>query len=115
MWALLALYQALRTVMVEAAESRPGIAPDRCGFTTAIQTARALVVQAADVITPGAPGVDTTGVIGNRVLARLLPHRRPCISTRAAADPSSCTDQQQDNYPHFRATLLGVPGLTFRL
>ncbi|MDX5563133.1 transposase [Streptomyces sp. ID05-04B] len=38
MWALLALYGALRTVMVEAAESRPGTDPDRCGFTIAIPT-----------------------------------------------------------------------------
>ncbi|WAU82436.1 hypothetical protein O1Q96_23400 [Streptomyces sp. Qhu-G9] len=79
MWALLALYQALRTVMAEAAESRPGTDPDRCGFTIAIQTARDLVVQAADVIKPGALGNRTTGVIGNRVLAGLLPHRRPRI------------------------------------
>nr|WP_237529032.1 transposase [Streptomyces sp. SID5469] len=60
MWALLALYQALRTVMVEAAESRPGTDPDRCGFTIAIHTARDLVVQAADVIKPGALGTRTT-------------------------------------------------------
>ncbi|MFD4612831.1 hypothetical protein ACFWOT_33150 [Streptomyces sp. NPDC058440] len=30
LWAQLALYQTLRTVMVEAAESRPGTDPDRC-------------------------------------------------------------------------------------
>ncbi|MFI9569235.1 hypothetical protein [Streptomyces rishiriensis] len=30
MWALLTLYQALRTMMVEAAESLPGTDPDRC-------------------------------------------------------------------------------------
>lgn len=29
MWALLTLYQALRTVMVEAVESLPGTDPDR--------------------------------------------------------------------------------------
>jgi hypothetical protein len=39
MWALLALYQTLRTVMVAAAESVPGIDPDRAGFTVAVHTA----------------------------------------------------------------------------
>lgn len=47
MWALLTLYQTLRTVMVEAAESLPGADPDRCCFTVALQTARDQVVQAA--------------------------------------------------------------------
>lgn len=36
MWALLTLYQALRTTMVEAAESLPGTDPDRCCFTIAL-------------------------------------------------------------------------------
>jgi hypothetical protein len=40
MWAMLTLYQALRTVMVEVAESRPGTDPDRCGLTIALHTAR---------------------------------------------------------------------------
>jgi hypothetical protein len=40
MWAMLTLCQALRTVMVEAAESRPGTDPGRCGFTVALHTAR---------------------------------------------------------------------------
>ncbi|MDW6064233.1 hypothetical protein SAZ11_47755 [Streptomyces sp. FXJ1.4098] len=97
MWALLALYQALRTVMVEAAESRPGTDPDRCGFTIATQTARDLVVQAADVIKPGALGTRTTGVIGNRVLAGLLPHRRPRISIRKVRSSVSRYAERQDD------------------
>ncbi|MGW7673992.1 hypothetical protein ACWGJX_44110 [Streptomyces sp. NPDC054775] len=40
MWSLLTLYQALRTVMVDAAESLPGTDPDRRCFTVALQTAR---------------------------------------------------------------------------
>ena len=51
MWSLLTLYQALRTVMVDAAESLPGTAPDRCGFTIALQTARDQVIGAADIVT----------------------------------------------------------------
>ncbi|MBA4867391.1 IS4/IS5 family transposase, partial [Streptomyces sp. PSKA54] len=109
MWALLALYQALRTVMVEATESQPGTDPDRCGFTIAIQTARDLVVQAADVIKPDAPGTGTTGVIGNRVLAGLLPHRRPRISTRKVRSPvSRYAERQDDGRPD---TSLPVTGL----
>ncbi|MER6441562.1 hypothetical protein ABT275_35090 [Streptomyces sp. NPDC001185] len=37
MWALLTLYQALRAVMVEAAESVPCTDPDRCCFTVAFR------------------------------------------------------------------------------
>ncbi|WP_405020323.1 hypothetical protein OHV05_29045 [Kitasatospora sp. NBC_00070] len=88
LWGLLALCQDLRTVMVEAAESQPGIGPDRCGFTIALHTARDLVVQAA-----GITSSDTTGVIGRRVLAGLLPPRRPRISTRKVKSPiSRCND-----------------------
>ncbi|MGW6796319.1 IS4 family transposase [Streptomyces chartreusis] len=97
MWALLVLYQALRTVMVEAAESRPGTDPDRCGFTIAIQTARDLVVQAADIIKPDTSGTGIPGVIGNRVLARLLPRRRPRISTRKVRSSVSRYAERQDD------------------
>jgi hypothetical protein len=46
MWALLTLYQVLRRVMVDAAESVPGTDPDRCGFTITLQGARDQVVTA---------------------------------------------------------------------
>ena len=39
-WALLALYQALRRAMVTAAETVPGTDPDRASFTIALETAR---------------------------------------------------------------------------
>jgi hypothetical protein len=45
MWALLVLYQLLRRAMVEAAESRPGTDPDRCGFTIALHPARDLLYE----------------------------------------------------------------------
>ena len=38
-WALLALYQAIRREMTLAAETVPGTDPDRAGFTTALQAA----------------------------------------------------------------------------
>ncbi|MET7663040.1 hypothetical protein ABZS99_29935 [Streptomyces sp. NPDC005463] len=51
MWGLLTLYQAPRTVTLDAAESRPGTDPDRCGLTLALQSARDQVVQAVGVVT----------------------------------------------------------------
>jgi hypothetical protein len=93
MWAMLTLYQALRTVMVEAAESRPGTDPDRCGFTTALQTARDLVVQAAGITTH--PG--QADVIRQRVLAGLLPPRRLRVSTRKVKSPISRYHERHDD------------------
>ncbi len=104
MWAMLTLYQSLRTVMVEAAESRPGTDPDRCGFTTALHTARDLVVQAT-----GITGHGTTGVIGRRILAQLLPPRRPRVSTRKVKSPiSRYHDRQQDGRPDTSRTVTGL-------
>ncbi|MGM1058489.1 transposase domain-containing protein [Saccharothrix sp. Mg75] len=84
MWSLLTLHQLLRTVMVDAAESRPGTDPDRCGFTIALHAARDQVVQAAGIVSD-----DTghAGVIARRVLAALLPSRRPRVSTRSPRCP----------------------------
>ncbi|MFC5239635.1 hypothetical protein [Streptomyces atrovirens] len=75
-WALLTLYQALRTVMADAAESVPGTDPDRCGFTIAFQTARDQVIQAAGI---GTANHGAAGRIGQKLLTGLLPARRhPC-------------------------------------
>ncbi|HEY8985042.1 MAG TPA: transposase [Streptomyces sp.] len=95
MWAQLALYQALRTVMVQAAESRSGTDPDRCGFTIALQTARDLVLQAAGITTTAR--LSTIGVIGQRVLADLLPPRRPRVSTRKVRSSVSRYAERQDD------------------
>lgn len=86
MWALLALYQGLRTVMVDAAESVPGCDPDRAGFTIALEAARDSVVTATNVVTAG---VDLVGDIGRAVLAGLLPGRRPRFSARKVKSPIS--------------------------
>ncbi|MFB7557712.1 IS4 family transposase [Streptomyces brevispora] len=83
MWALLTLYQLLRRTMVEAAESRPGTDPDRCGFTIALQTARDLLVCAEGVFEQG------IGEIGWRVLSTLSPARRSRVSTRKVKSPIS--------------------------
>ncbi|MFJ9034678.1 transposase [Streptomyces sp. NPDC102274] len=94
MWALLTLYQALRTVMLEAAESVPGTDPDRCCFTVAVQTARDQVVQATGIV-PDDPG--PVGLIGRQVLARLLPPRRHRVSTRKVKSPMSRYSERRDD------------------
>jgi Insertion element 4 transposase N-terminal/Transposase DDE domain len=86
LWSNLALYQALRTVMTDAVESRPGTDPDRAGFTTALQTARTQVLLAAG-IAPDQPQL--VGEIGTAVLKNLLPARRPRVSARKVKSPIS--------------------------
>lgn len=86
MWALLTLYQALRTVMVTAAESVPGTDPDRVGFSIAVQAARDSVVAATGVVTET---VDLLGQTGRTVLANLLPPRRPRFCARKVKSPIS--------------------------
>jgi hypothetical protein len=97
MWSVLTLYQLLRTVMVDAAESRPGTDPDRCGFSIALHTARDLVVRAADIT---ACGIAVVGAIGRRILANLLPPRRLRVSTRKVKSPiSRYNDRLDDGRP----------------
>ncbi|SIM86013.1 IS4 family transposase [Micromonospora cremea] len=79
-YALLSVYQLLRTAMVDATDSRPGLDPDRASFTTALNTARDQIVHAAGVIADTA--IDLVGVIGADVLAHLLPDRRLRTKTR---------------------------------
>jgi hypothetical protein len=71
---LLVTYQLLRTAMTDATDSVDDLDPDRASFTTALHTARDLVIQAAAVIADTT--IDLVGVIGRRVLADLMPDRR---------------------------------------
>jgi hypothetical protein len=96
MWALLTLYQVLRTVMVDASESQPDIDPDRASFTIAMQTAREQVTNAAGVLTEG---VNLVGAIGRAVLAELLPARRTRVSSRRVKSPLSRYAKQTDGKP----------------
>ncbi len=50
-WALLALYRALRRAMVTAVESVPGTDPDRSSFTIGVETARETLTATASVVT----------------------------------------------------------------
>ncbi|MGH3120906.1 MAG: IS4 family transposase [Streptosporangiaceae bacterium] len=79
LWALLAVYQALRMAMTAAAESA-GADPDRASFTAALESAREQVITARGIEDSGSP--DDTGRIGRAVLAGLLPARRARYSAR---------------------------------
>jgi hypothetical protein len=87
MWALLTLYQVLRSAMVDAVESVPGSDPDRASFTAALQAARDQVISAGGVL----PTSETLGAdaIANAVVTALLPARRSRISARRVKCPMS--------------------------
>ena len=95
-WALLALYQALRRAMVTAAETVPGTDPDRASFTIALETARQTLTRAAGVITADA---SLTGRIGQAVLGGLLPPRRPRVSARKVKSPLSRWNKADPHRP----------------
>jgi len=106
MWALLALYQGLRIVMVDAAESAAGTDPDRCSFTIALEAARDSVVAANNVVTVD---VDLVGDIGRAVLSGLLPARRPRFSARKVKSPISRYHAHTDtSRPLTSTTVTGV-------
>jgi hypothetical protein len=86
MWALLALYQALRTAVTDAVQTVPGTDPDRASYQIAVQTAQDMVIQARNIVT-GAD--DLAGTIGRAVLAHLHPPRRPRVCARRVKSPLS--------------------------
>jgi hypothetical protein len=86
MWALLALYQALRAAVTDAVETVPGTDPDRASYQTAVETAQALVIQARNIVT-GAE--DIAGAIGRAILASLHGPRRPRVCARRVKSPLS--------------------------
>ena len=84
MWGILALYQALRTVMCEAAESVPGTDPDRMCFALALESARTQ----ATLANLG-HSQDRLGAIGRAVLAEPNPARRARYSARKLKSPGN--------------------------
>lgn len=79
-YALLVIYQLLRTVMADATATQAGIDPDRASFSIAWHAARDQVILAANVIAGTA--IDLVGTIGRHVLADLLPARRLRVCPR---------------------------------
>jgi hypothetical protein len=85
-WALLALYQALRTAITDAVQSVPGTDPDRASYQAAVDAAQNLATTARNITDPHG---DLTGDIGRTVLARLNPPRRPRVCARRIKSPLS--------------------------
>jgi hypothetical protein len=85
-WALLALYQALRTAITDAVQAVPGTDPDRASYQAAVDAAQDLVTTARNITDPDG---DLTGDIGRTVLARLNPPRRPRVCPRRVKSPLS--------------------------
>lgn len=86
MWALLALYQALRIVITDAIQAIPGTDPDRASYQIAVETATTLATQACGVISAT---TGLTGQIGHAVLASLHGPRRPRVCARRVKSPLS--------------------------
>ena len=86
MWALLALYQALRIAITDAMTTVPGTDPDRASYQIAVQTAQTLVTQAHNIATGM---TDLAGGIGRAVLANLHGPRRPRVCARKVKSPLS--------------------------
>jgi hypothetical protein len=85
-WALLALYQALRTAIADAVQSVPGTDPDRASYRAAVAVAQDLVITARNI---DGPDADIAGDIGRAVLASLNPPRRPRVCPRRVKSPLS--------------------------
>jgi hypothetical protein len=98
LWGILALYQILRTAMVEACEQVSGTDPDRAGFTIALETARDHVVNATGIHDETG---DPRGGIAPSILADLLPPRRPRVYARVVKSPLSRYHRRpsQEQYP----------------
>jgi hypothetical protein len=109
-WALLTLYQLLRTAMVEAIETRPGLDPDRASFTTALHAAQEQLITAQGI---DPTGNDTTnggqlGAIGHAVLATLLPPRRLRYSNRNVKCPTSRYHARDDGRPALSTSIAAI-------
>jgi len=85
MWALLALYQALRIAITDAVTTVPGTDPDRASYQIAVQTAQILLTGARNLTT----GVTDLAGIGRAVLANLHGPSRPRVCARRVKSPLS--------------------------
>lgn len=96
MWALLTVYQALRTAACDAVTTTPGVDPDRVCFTTAVTTAQDLLAGARNITDETG---DLAGDIGRAVLANLNPPRRPRVCPRRVKSPLSRWNKHPPNRP----------------
>jgi hypothetical protein len=100
-WAMLALYQALRTAITDAVQAEaPGTDPDRASYQAAVDIAQALVTTARNITDPDG---DLAGSIGRAVLTRLNPPAGPESAPAASSLPSAAgTSTHPENPPPAR-------------
>jgi Insertion element 4 transposase N-terminal/Transposase DDE domain len=104
-WALLALYQALRTAVTDAVQSAPGTDPDRASYQIAVETAQNLLTTAQNITDPGG---DLTGDIGRAVLTGLHRPRRPRVCARKVKSPLSRWNKHPDGKPRANYRITGI-------
>lgn len=105
LWALLAVYQALRMSMTDAAITA-GTDPDRASFTIALETAGNQLIKAAGIA--GTTDPADPGQIGAAVLAKPLPARRPRYSARKVKCPTSRYHAASPDRPALPVTITRV-------
>ena len=109
MWALLALYQALRIAITDAIETMPGTDPDRASYQTAAETAQILLTGARNIT--GEPA-DLAGDIGRAVLASLHGPRRPRVCPRRVKSPLSRWNKHPPGKPRTSLKITSVTTIT---
>jgi len=102
-WAILTLYQAIRTLMCEAAEHVPGTDPDRLCFTLALESARTQTILA----NLGDP-TDRPGTIGRALLQRPNPAPRPRYSARRLKSPGQRYTYKDPTRPEPSTPITGI-------
>jgi hypothetical protein len=93
-WALLAVYQAIIRLSVDAATTVPGLDPDRISFTIALQTARDQVITAT-----GTTFTVLLGATGQAVLRGLHRPRRNRTHARSIKQPMSKYAYNNNQHP----------------
>jgi hypothetical protein len=104
MWALLAIYQALRIAVTDAVHTVTGVDPDRASYQIAVQSAQTLLTNAANIT----DGTDLAGDIGRAVLANLHPPRRPRVCPRRVKSPLSRWNKYPPNRPHTSRRIIAI-------
>ena len=104
-WALLTLYQALRTAVTDAVQSAPGTDPDRASWQITVETAQNLLTTAQNITDPGG---DLTGDIGRAVLAGLHGPRRPRVCARKVKSPLGRWNKHPDGKPRATCRITGI-------
>lgn len=104
-WALLALYQALRIAITDAIETMPGTDPDRASYQIAAETAQTLVTAGRNITSETG---DLAGDIGRAVLASLHGPRRPRVCPRRVKSPLSRWNKHPPGKPRTSMKITSV-------